>query len=209
MRHFSTHPRDRSRWSSHLSRNRRRRHPVPCGGVSSLSRPAHRGIELAALVALGVYSSGAFAAPTVYRIDHVGDGDTVVLGNGQRVRLVQIDTPEVFFGVECYGRAASRRTKALLPPGTRVRLLPEPASDRVDRYGRLLRYVIRVRGRVNVNLRLVAVGAAAPYFYQRERGRYARTLEVLARRARAKKLGLWRACPRTRYNPYRSIATRK
>lgn len=45
-----------------------------------MSRPAHRGIELAALVALGVYSSGAFAAPTVYRIDHVGDGDTVVLG---------------------------------------------------------------------------------------------------------------------------------
>ena len=37
-------------------------------------------------------------SPTTYRIDHVTDGDTVVLRNGQKVRLVQIDTPEVYFG---------------------------------------------------------------------------------------------------------------
>jgi endonuclease YncB( thermonuclease family) len=76
-------------------------------------------------------------------------------------------------------------------------------TARVDGYGRLLRYVVRVRDGVNVNIRLVAVGAAAPYFYQRRRGRYANRLEYLAKRARAKKLGLWRACPRTRYNPYK------
>jgi len=45
-----------------------------------------------------------------------------------------------------------------------VQLLPEPATDRVDQYGRLLRYVIRARDRLNVNVRLVTVGAAAPYF---------------------------------------------
>ena len=94
---------------------------------------------------LALSASNVTAASPVYRIDHVTDGDTVVLRNGQRVRLVQIDTPEVFFGTECYGRAASRRTKLMLPPGTRVRLQVEPAADRVDRYGRLLRYVIRVR----------------------------------------------------------------
>jgi endonuclease YncB( thermonuclease family) len=82
-------------------------------------------------------------------------------------------------------------------------------SDRVDDFGRLLRYVVRVRGGINVNVRLVAVGAAAPYFYQRQRGKYAKPLEALAKRARAKKLGLWRACPRTPYNPYKAIATRK
>ena len=82
----------------------------------------------------------ASAASPIYRIDHVADGDTVTLTNGQRVRLVQIDTPEVYFGVECYGPAASRRTKQLLPPGTPVRLVAEPATDRIDQYGRLLRY---------------------------------------------------------------------
>jgi endonuclease YncB( thermonuclease family) len=164
---------------------------------------------MAALVTLALSASNVTAASPVYRIDHVVDGDTVALRDGRRVRLVQIDTPEVFFGVECYGRAASRRAKLMLPPGTRVRLRPEPAADRVDRYGRLLRYVVRARGGMNVNIRLVAVGAAAPYFYDRQRGRYANLLERLAKRARARKLGLWRACPRTRYDPYRGLETRR
>jgi endonuclease YncB( thermonuclease family) len=83
------------------------------------------------------------------------------------------------------------------------RLLPEPVTDRVDEFGRLLRYVVRVRDGVNVNIRLVAVAAAAPYFYRHRRGKYARRLEVLAKGARAKKLGLWRTYPRTPYNPTR------
>jgi endonuclease YncB( thermonuclease family) len=165
---------------------------------------------LAALVAVALSASTSVAASSpMYRIDHVVDGDTVALANGQRVRLVQIDTPEVYFGVECYGRAASKRTKAMLPPGTRVRLQAEPATDRVDQYGRLLRYVVRAGDGLDVNLHLVAIGAAAPYFYDDRRGKYARLLETLAKHARAKKLGLWRACPHTRYDPYRGIATRK
>ncbi len=141
------------------------------------------------------------------RIDHVVDGDTVALTNGARVRLVQIDTPEVYFQSECYGRQASALTKALLPPGTSVRLAAEPATDRVDSYGRLLRYVIRSRDGLDVNVRLVALGAAAPYFYRYRRGRYAARLELLARLARARKLGLWGHCPRTPYDPYRAIST--
>jgi endonuclease YncB( thermonuclease family) len=169
-------------------------------------------VGVAALVAAAFAVTGAAplaAPPTVYRIDHVTDGDTVVLRNGQRVRLVQIDTPEVDFGVECYGRKASAATKRLLPVDTRVRLQAEPATDRVDDFGRLLRYVVRVDNGVNVNVRLVAVGAAAPYFYTGRRGRYATRLERLARHAKAKRLGLWGACPRTVYDPYRGIETRR
>ena len=151
----------------------------------------------------------AHAVPPTYSIAKVADGDTVDLTNGAQVRLVQIDTPEVYFGVECYGHAASAWTKRLLPIGTRVRLLAEPATDRVDQYGRLLRYVIRVRDGLDVNVRLVAVGAAAPYFYDGRRGRYANRLELLARHARAKRLGLWGACPHTPYDPYRGVATRR
>jgi endonuclease YncB( thermonuclease family) len=160
----------------------------------------------AALVVTRVASP---ARTPTFRIDHVADGDTVTLANGQRVRLVQIDTPEVYFHPECYGKAASRVTKALLPPGTAVRLLPEPATDRIDQYGRLLRYVIRARDGLNVNIRLVAVGAAAPYFYEGRRGRLAARLELLARRARARHLGLWGACPHTQYAPNEGVATRR
>ncbi len=151
-------------------------------------------VALAAGAALGRAQPAAVAHAnaSVFRISRVVDGDTVALTNGARIRLVQIDTPEVYFDSECYGREASAVAKRLLPVGTGVRLSPEPATDRVDQYGRLLRYVVRARDGLNVNVRLVAVGAAAPYFYAHRRGRYAARLDLLARRARARKLGLWR-----------------
>lgn len=141
------------------------------------------------------------------RIDYVVDGDTVALTNGRHVRLVQIDTPEVYNSPECYGAQASRITKRLLPPGTTVRLYREPKTDAVDAYGRLLRYVVRVRGDLNVNVHLVRVGAAAPYFYDYRRGRYAGLLVRLGLDARRRHLGLWGRCPGTRWDPNHAVST--
>jgi endonuclease YncB( thermonuclease family) len=146
-------------------------------------------------------------AANVYRIARVVDGDTVYLTSGAKIRLVQIDTPEVYFSAECYGEAASAATKRLLPPGTAVRLQAEPATDLVDAYGRLLRYVIRASDGLNVNLALVARGDAAPYFYDGRRGRYAAALVRDATRARARRLGLWGACPGTPVAFDRGVAT--
>lgn len=166
-----------------------------------------RAALLAVASALAVSPAFGSTGSTVARIDRVADGDTVDLTNGARVRLVQIDTPEVYFTPECYGRQASAITERLLPPGTPVRLTAEPATDSVDEYGRLLRYVVRVRDGLNVNVYLVKIGAAAPYFYDHRRGRYASLLDRLALRARAQKRGLWGACPHTRYAPNRKVAT--
>ena len=164
---------------------------------------------LAVAVVAVVGASNSVAATPVYRVNRVIDGDTIELTNGQHVRLVQIDTPEVYSGYECYGQEASAVAKRLLPAGTSLLLLLEPASDPVDQYGRLLRYVVRARDGLNVNVRLVAVGAAAPWFYHGEIGRYAVTLRALAKQARAKMLGLWGACPRTVYDPYNAVQTRR
>jgi micrococcal nuclease len=164
----------------------------------------------AAVVAAGALvpsALGSAPAGHIYRIDHVVDGDTVDLTNGAKIRLVQIDTPEVYFGLECWGRQASAETKKLLPPGTAVRLTTEPATDAIDRYGRLLRYVIRASDGLNVNVFLVAQGDAAPYFYHGREGRYAAALDHDAMRARAKHLGLWGACPGTPVNFDRGVAT--
>jgi endonuclease YncB( thermonuclease family) len=165
-----------------------------------------RRLVLAALLAF-VLCGDAGAAAGVARIARVVDGDTVYLTSGAKIRLVQIDTPEVYFGAECYGPQASAVTERLLPPGTAVRLAAEPATDLVDGYGRLLRYVIRARDGLNVNLYLVGHGDAAPYFYDGRRGRYAATLERLARSARARGLGLWGACPRTPVDFTRGVST--
>jgi endonuclease YncB( thermonuclease family) len=170
-----------------------------------------RAVVFAALFAVVVSTATAAPASVSHgqlgRIDHVADGDTVDLTNGAKVRLVQIDTPEVYFTPECYGKQASIITKRLLPPGTLVRLTREPATDSVDRYGRLLRYVTRVRGHLNINVHLVAVGAAAPYFYDGRRGRYAARLTRLALHARRRHLGLWGRCPGTPYDPDRGVST--
>jgi endonuclease YncB( thermonuclease family) len=87
-------------------------------------------------------------------------------------------------------------------------LAAEPVTDRVDGYGGLLRYVTRASDGVDVNIRLVALGAAAPYFYEGRRGAVANQLEARAKRAMAKKLGLWGTCPRTA-DPYRGVDTRR
>jgi micrococcal nuclease len=140
-------------------------------------------------------------------VARVVDGDTIDLVGGERVRLVQIDTPEVYGEPECFGAEASAEARRLLAPGTAVRLEVEPATDAVDDSGRLLRYVLRERDGLNVNLRLVEDGSAAPYFYEARRGRYADELERLARAAREDGRGLWGSCPGTPYEPNRGVDT--
>ncbi len=145
-------------------------------------------------------------APTAQSgvVASVYDGDTLTLTSGRRVRLLQIDTPELGSG-ECYSRAARTALLGLVPIGSRVTLETDARLDRVDRYGRLLRYVHR--GSLNVNLQLVTRGAAAPYFYGGDRGKYASRLLAEAQRAKSAKRGLWKACPSTRLDPYRAVET--
>ena len=145
------------------------------------------------------------AAPDQFaRIAYVIDGDTAVLSNGEHVRLVQIDAPEVRER-ECYGSEAKAALRRLTPPGATVRVERDPWLDDVDRYGRLLRYLFR--GPLNVNLELVRTGAATVWFYHRARGQYAATLLHAGLAARAAHRGLWGACPRTPFDPYHAANT--
>src|SRR4029079_14850335 len=130
-------------------------------------------------------------------VAYVVDGDTLRLTTGAYVRLVQIDAPETYTAHECFGERATRALRHLLPPGTRIRLVADPRLDQIDRYGRLLRYVVRERDDVDVNIRLVRDGDAAPYFYRGDRGRYAGLLQRLAPSARAPRPGLGGSCPAT------------
>lgn len=146
----------------------------------------------------GASSSAAAVVAFVY------DGDTLALRDGRRVRLLQIDTPELGSG-ECHSRASRKGLLRLTPIGSDVALEADSSLDQVDRYGRILRYIRR--NDLNVNLELVRQGAAAPYFYHGDRGRYADALMAAARGAKAAKRGLWRACPSTALDPYRAVDT--
>jgi micrococcal nuclease len=129
-------------------------------------------------------------------VARVNDGDTLTLRGGERVRLLQVDAPELT--TDCYGRAAQQALAALVPEGTRVRLVRDAALDDTDRYGRLLRYVIV--GEQDVNVELVRRGAASPYFFRNERGEHALELLDAVESARDGRLGYWGACPRARLN---------
>ncbi len=148
--------------------------------------------------------SGATVAASSGTVVSVYDGDTLSLTDGRRVRLLQIDTPELGSG-ECYSRASRKALLKLVPIGSRVRLEADARLDDVDRYGRLLRYVHR--GPLNANVTLVRAGAAAPYFYGGDLGKYAFGLLTDAQKAKTAKRGLWGACPRTALDPYRAIDT--
>jgi micrococcal nuclease len=94
-------------------------------------------------------------------IERVVDGDTVVLADDTRVRLIGIDTPETVDPrrpVECFGREASARLEDMLPTGTAVRL--EYDVDRTDRYGRTLAYLYRADDSLFVNVALAREGYA-------------------------------------------------
>jgi len=132
------------------------------------------------------------------------DGDTITLSSGEKVRLLQIDTPELN-PAECYGKEARSELFTLLNAPGELTLKSDPKLDKQDRYGRLLRYVFV--GKTNINLKLVEIGAAAPYFYRGERGQYSAQILQAALNAKAKSLGLWKACPSTRLTPGNAVTT--
>lgn len=140
---------------------------------------------------VGETSSGG----STRRVERVVDGDTIVVGGGERVRFIGIDTPETVDPrkpVQCFGEAASQFTKHLLPPGTGVRLAYD--VERTDRYGRTLAYVYRARDGLFVNLVLVQRGYAQAATYPPD-VEHADDFVAAARRAREQGRGLWSACP--------------
>lgn len=93
-------------------------------------------------------------------VSRVIDGDTVELANGDRVRVLGIDTPE---RGECHADTATQRMAALVQ-GQRVTLVQD--GDDRDHYDRLLRY-IDVNG-VDAGLTLIQEGLAQSRYDSRD-----------------------------------------
>src|SRR3954465_2162256 len=118
------------------------------------------------------------------------DGDTLWLSDIGKVRLIGIDTPEVFGRAECFGHAASAFTARVLPPGQTVR--SRLGVDPRDRYGRALAYLYLEDGRM-FNELLAELGYATPLTIPPNVD-FADRFVAAAKRARDAHRGLWRAC---------------
>src|SRR5262245_37837774 len=131
------------------------------------------------------------------RVVHVVDGDTLDIYVPKRhrrirVRLIGIDTPEVYGGEECGGAEASaamRRQGA----GRRVLLTTDPTQDRRERYGRLLAYVDRRSDGKSLQVVLLAKGWAKVYIFERRFQRLSKYRSA-QRRARTAGRGAWSLC---------------
>ena len=143
-------------------------------------------------------------AEAALKVVKIYDGDTITMGDGLKVRLLQIDAPELAEG-ECYADKAKATLVSLLSKKGAITLKADPVSASFDRYGRALRYIFV--GKVNVNLEMVRQGAAAPYFYQGEKGKYSAAMLKAAEEAKYYKVGLWKDCPGTQLLPTKAITT--
>jgi micrococcal nuclease len=125
-------------------------------------------------------------APTA-RVQRVVDGDTVRLVGRGPVRLIGVNTPEVYGHVQCFGPEASAFAKHVLRRGAEVRY--RIGTEAHDRYGRLLAYVWLPDGRL-FNKMLVDGGYAEPLTIH-PNDQLAPTFRAAAAHARRVHAGMW------------------
>lgn len=104
-------------------------------------------------------------APGVYEVKRVVDGDTLVLANGARVRLIGADTPETVkpnHPIEPWGPEASDFTREFVASGE-VRL--EFDREVKDKYGRFLAYVWVDDRMLNEELIRAGLARAEPQYH--------------------------------------------
>ena len=131
-------------------------------------------------------SSGSGSLTTARVTKHT-DGDTLWLSGIGKVRLIGVDTPEVYGQAECYGREASAFVERTVPLGSEVRY--RLGVDERDRYGRALAYLWLRDGRF-LNRLLVARGYAQPLTVP-PNVEYEELFVRAARHAREAGRGLW------------------
>ncbi len=149
-----------------------------------------------------VLSVNSAYSDTWAEVAHVVDGDTIRLKNGQLVRYLGIDAPEINHQT---GKAepfayASRQFNERHVNGKRVRLVA--ASSPKDRYGRLLAFVFDTHGRM-IN-RLLILNGLAYYYPLTAPEVHSVSIKLLAaqRHAMDRGIGIWADRKFYRTGPY-------
>ncbi len=119
----------------------------------------------------------------LFEVSRAIDGDTIELSGGQKVRFLEINTPEK--GMKWSAEAAAFTENAV----SDSIYLTRDAEDE-DKYGRLLRYVFTDDSFVNAEL--VQQGLATVFIVGNDT-KYANLMKCLEIEAKANKRGIWSA----------------
>lgn len=138
-------------------------------------------------------------APNFSKVTRVIDGDTIEIENGQKVRYIGIDTPELHHPkkeVQCFAQEAYLKNKELVE-GKIIKL--EKDISETDKYGRLLRYVYLQENNsssaaIFVNNYLAENGYAYAATFPPD-VRFADLFKESQTQASIKGSGLWKSCP--------------
>jgi len=183
---------------------------MPLALPASLPRPLARSLVVVGLVGLigsvdGCLDTGTTGAdtgatgPTGVALDGSGrvtaitDGDTLRLdvdGQELRVRLIGVDTPEIYPEVECFGPEAEQALTDFAPPGSTLGYAYD--RDERDQYDRELLYLYTSDGTL-INYELVAQGYGTAVLFE-PNDRYWDDLRAAERDAQSAGLGLWGQC---------------
>ncbi len=167
-------------------------------------------VLVSAVLSLGIkkaiLSQSPGAGPSLY-VKRVVDGDTLILSNGERVRLIGIDTPELHFSgkllrdasrshrdiktIRELGRKASRFTREAC---LRRKVRLEFDAQKRDRYGRTLAYVYLDDGTF-LNAEILRQGYGQIMTIP-PNVKHADLFLKMERDARHNKRGLWKAAER-------------
>jgi micrococcal nuclease len=136
-------------------------------------------------------------------ISRVIDGDTAELSTGERVRYLNIDTPESVkpdTPIMCYGKEASHFNKSLVE-GKKVTFVFD--KEKKDKYGRLLPFIFLEGADTlfienSVNAKLVQEGYARSYIIK-PNTTFEREFVRFQQQAQERHAGLWANCP----NPFK------
>ncbi len=125
-------------------------------------------------------------------VEEVIDGDTLIIENNIRIRLLNIDAPEQD---ACYGIEAKEQLSKLV---LGKNIILEKDQTAKDSFNRLLRYVFihtdNPEGdNVFLNKELVEIGAARTKYIAPNR-RYLSSLQASEREAEESSQGLWNSC---------------
>ena len=148
-----------------------------------------------------------YAKETVKFSDCV-DGDTIkVLVDNKKhtIRMLAVDTPESVHptkGVEYYGKEASEYTCNLVKNAKKIEIEYDDASDKKDKYDRLLVWVF-VDGKL-LQKELIRNGyAKVAYLYGDYK--YTKDLEDAQELASSKNLGIWNEEKKNKYDVENNI----
>ncbi|MDO9104202.1 MAG: thermonuclease family protein [Methylovulum sp.] len=123
------------------------------------------------------------------RVKTVYDGDTLVLEDGRKIRLLGINTPEVAHRNQPADAGGEEAKQWLIDKlkNTAVRL--ETSAEKTDKYGRTLAHVF-TENKDHINLQLVEAGLASVNLYPPNL-LYAKALVAAEEQAQQAGRGLW------------------